>query len=153
MIQMRTMLNAADNSGARTLMCIKVLGGTRRRYANVGDVIKVSVKDAIPRGKVKKGDQVVVLSGRNKGRRGAVIQVLADGRVVVESVNMVKKHQKPNPQAGKQGGIIEKEMPLPVSKVAIWNPGAKKGDRIGIKTLTDGKRVRFFKSNGEMRDV
>src|SRR5204863_527945 len=83
---------------------------------------------------------------RNKGRRGAVIQVLADGRVVVESVNMVKKHQKPNPQAGKQGGIIEKEMPLPVSKVAIWNPGAKKGDRIGIKTLGDGKRVRFTKS-------
>ncbi len=102
--------------------------------------------------KIRKGDQVVVLSGRNKGRRGAVLQVLADGRVVVESVNMVKKHQKPNPQAGKQGGIIEKEMPLPVSKVAIWNPGAKRGDRVGIKTLGDGKRVRFFKSNGEMLD-
>jgi len=103
--------------------------------------------------KIRKGDQVVVQSGRNKGRRGAVIQVLGDGRVVVESVNMVKKHQKPNPPAGKQGGIIEKEMPLPLSKVAIWNPGAKKGDRIGIKTLADGKRVRFFKSNGEMLDV
>ena len=103
--------------------------------------------------KIRKGDQVVVLSGRNKGRRGAVIQVLADGRVVVESVNMVKKHQKPNPQAGKQGGISFSMMPLPVSKVAIWNPGAKKGDRIGIRTLTDGKRVRFFKSNGEMLDV
>ena len=103
--------------------------------------------------KIRKGDQVVVLSGRNKGRRGAVIQVLADRRVVVVSVNMVKKHQKPNPQACKLGGIIEKEMPLPVSKVAIWNPGAKKGDRIGIKTLADGKRVRFFKSNGEMLDV
>ena len=103
--------------------------------------------------KIRKGDQVVVLSGRNKGRRGAVIQVLADGRVVVESVNMAKKHTKPNPQAGKQGGIIEKEAPLAVSKVAIWNPGAKKGDRIGVKTLTDGKRVRFFKSNGEMLDA
>ena len=103
--------------------------------------------------KIRKGDQVVVLSGRDKGRRGAVIQVLADGRLVVESVNMVKKHQKPNPQGGKQGGIIEKEAPLAVSKVAIWNPGAKKGDRIGIKTLTDGKRVRFFKSNGEMLDA
>jgi len=94
-----------------------------------------------------------VLSGRDKGRRGAVLQVLADGRVVVESVNMVKKHTKPNPQANRQGGIIEKEMPLALSKVAIWNPGAKKADRIGIKTLTDGKRVRFFKSNGEMLDV
>ena len=103
--------------------------------------------------KIRKGDQVIVLSGRDKGRRGAVIQVLADGRVVVESVNMAKKHSKPNPQAGKQGGIIEKEAPLPVSKVAIWNPGAKKADRIGVKTLTDGKRVRFFKSNGEMLDA
>ena len=103
--------------------------------------------------KIRKGDQVVVLSGRNKGRRGAVLQVLADGRVVVESVNMVKKHQRPNPQVNRQGGIVEKEMPLPVSKVAIWNPAAKRGDRIGIKTLADGKRVRFFKSSGEMLDV
>jgi large subunit ribosomal protein L24 len=103
--------------------------------------------------KIRKGDQVVVLTGRDRGRRGAVIQVLADGRLVVESVNMVKKHQKPNPQGGKQGGIIEKEMPLAASKVAVWNPAAKKGDRIGVKTLTDGKRVRFFKSNGEMLDA
>ena len=103
--------------------------------------------------KIRKGDQVIVLSGRNKGRRGAVIQVLADGRVVIESVNMAKKHTRPNPQAGKQGGIIEKEMPLPVAKVAIWNPATKKPDRIGIKTLADGKRVRFFKSNGEMLEA
>ena len=103
--------------------------------------------------KIRKGDQVIVLAGRDKGRRGAVIQVLADGRVLIESVNMAKKHQKPNPQAGKQGGIIEKEMPLPASKVAIWNPATKKADRIGVKTLADGKRVRFFKSNGEMLDV
>jgi large subunit ribosomal protein L24 len=103
--------------------------------------------------KIRKGDQVVVLSGRDKGRKGAVLQVLADGRVVVESINRVKKHQKPNPQANKQGGIVEKEMPLPLSKVAIWNPSAKKGDRVGIKSLADGKRVRFFKSNGEMLDV
>lgn len=103
--------------------------------------------------KIRKGDQVVVLSGRNKGRRGAVLQVLADGRVVVESVNMVKKHQRPNPQANRQGGIIEKEMPLPVSKVAIWNPAGKRADRVGIKTLADGKRVRYFKSSGEMLDV
>ena len=103
--------------------------------------------------KIRKGDQVVVIAGRDKGRRGAVVQVLGDGRVLVESVNKVKRHQKPNPQAGKQGGILEKEMPLPVSKVAIWNPGAKKADRIGFKTLNDGKKVRFFKSNGEMIDA
>jgi len=103
--------------------------------------------------KIRKGDQVVVLSGREKGRRGAVLQVLADGRVVIESVNMVKKHQKANPQGGRQGGIIEKEMPLPVSKVGIWNPSAKRADRIGFKTLSDGKKVRFFKSNGEMIDA
>jgi large subunit ribosomal protein L24 len=103
--------------------------------------------------KIRKGDQVVVLSGRDKGRRGAVVQVLGDGRVLVESINVVKRHQKPNPQAGKQGGILEKETPLPVSKVAIWNPGVKKADRIGFKTLTDGKKVRFFKSNGEMIDA
>jgi large subunit ribosomal protein L24 len=103
--------------------------------------------------KIRKGDQVIVLTGRDKGRRGAVLEVLTDDRVVVESVNIVKRHQKPNPQAGKQGGILEKAMPLPVSKVAIWNPGAKKADRIGFKTLTDGKKVRFFKSNGEMIDA
>jgi len=103
--------------------------------------------------KIRKGDQVVVLAGRDKGRRGAVVQVLADGRVLVESVNRVKRHQKPNPQANRQGGIIEKEMSLPVAKVAIWNPGAKKADRIGFKTLADGKKVRFFKSNGEMIDA
>jgi large subunit ribosomal protein L24 len=103
--------------------------------------------------KIRKGDNVVVLSGRDKGRKGAVIQVLADGRVVVESVNMVKKHTKPNPQAGKPGGIVEKEMPLPASKVAIWNPAAKKADRIGFKMLADGKKVRFFKSSGEMLDA
>ena len=103
--------------------------------------------------KIRKGDQVIVLSGRNKGRRGAVLQVLADGRVLIESVNMAKKHTKPNPQAGKPGGIVEKEMPLHGSKVAIWNPAAKKADRIGVKALADGKRVRFFKSNGEMLDV
>ena len=103
--------------------------------------------------KIRKGDQVVVLSGKAKGRRGAVLQVFPDGRVLVEGMNVAKKHTKPNPQANKQGGIIEKNLPLNISKIAIWNPGAKKGDRIGIKTLTDGKKVRFFKSNGEMIDA
>ena len=103
--------------------------------------------------KIRKGDEVMVTTGRDKGRRGAVLQVLPDGRLLIEGLNKVKKHQKPNPQAGKQGGIVEKEMPLAASKVAIWNAGAKEADRIGIKTLADGKRVRFFKSTGEMFDV
>ena len=103
--------------------------------------------------KIKKGDQVVVLSGREKGRQGQVLKVFADGRVLVENVNKVKKHQKPNPQAGVAGGIVEKEAPLATSKVAIWNAAAKRADRIGYKTLADGKKVRFFKSNGEQLDA
>jgi large subunit ribosomal protein L24 len=97
--------------------------------------------------KIRKGDQVVVISGRDKGRRGAVMQVL------VENINRVKRHTKANPQANQPGGIIEKEMPLPLCKVALWNPGTKKGDRVGVKRLADGKKVRFFKSNGEMIDA
>ena len=102
--------------------------------------------------KIRKGDQVVVLSGRDKGRRGAVLQVLR-GHVVIESINRVKRHTKANPQANQQGGIIEKEMPLPAGKVAIWNPATKKADRIGFRTLADGKKVRVFKSNGEVIDA
>jgi large subunit ribosomal protein L24 len=103
--------------------------------------------------KLRKGDEVVVIAGRDKGRRGAVIRVLEDDRVVVENVNMVKKHQKPNPQRNVQGGIVEKESPLHISNVALWNPAAKKGDRVGIRTLGDGRRVRFFKSNKEVVDA
>ena len=102
--------------------------------------------------KIRKGDQVVVISGRDKGRRGAVVQVL-EGAVIVENINRVKRHTKANPQANKQGGIIEKELPLARSKVAIWNPASKKGDKVGIKSLADGKKVRFFKSNGEVIDA
>ncbi len=103
--------------------------------------------------KIRKGDHVVVLSGRDKGARGTVLRVLPGGRVIVENVNRVKKHQRPNPQANQQGGIIEKEMSLDVSKIAIWNPAAKKGDRVGFKTLSDGRRVRCFRSNGEMLEA
>jgi len=103
--------------------------------------------------KIRKGDHVVVLSGRDKGRQGQVLKVLATGHVIVENVNKQKKHQKPNQQANQPGGIIEKEMPLAISKVAIWNAGSKKADRIGYKKLADGKKVRFFKSNGEMLDA
>lgn len=103
--------------------------------------------------KLRKGDEVVVLSGRDKGRRGTIIDVMPEGRVVVEGVNRVKKHQRANPQANQPGGIIEREMPMDISKVAIWNPGAGKADRVGIKTLADGKRVRFLKSSQEVLDV
>jgi large subunit ribosomal protein L24 len=103
--------------------------------------------------KYRKGDQVVVITGRDKGRQGAVIQVLDDEHLLVEGVNMVKRHQRGNPQAGKQGGIISKEMPMHVAKVAIWNPATKKADRVGFKVLADGKKVRRFNSNGEMLDA
>jgi large subunit ribosomal protein L24 len=102
--------------------------------------------------KIRKGDTVVVLSGKDKGRQGTVLSV--DGeKVIVENINKSKKHQKPNPQRNVQGGIVDKTMPLHISKVAIWNMGAKKADRVGVKTLNDGKRVRFFKSNGEVIDA
>jgi large subunit ribosomal protein L24 len=102
--------------------------------------------------KIRKGDQVVVLSGKDKGRQGTVLVIDGD-KVVVENVNKAKKHQKPNPQRQVAGGIVDKAMPLHISKVAIWNVGAKKADRVGIKVLNDGKRVRFFKSNGEVIDA
>ena len=102
--------------------------------------------------KIRNGDTVVVLSGKDKGRQGTVLSV--DGeQVTVENINKSKKHQKPNPQRNVAGGIIDKAMPLHISKVAIWNVGAKKADRVGVKTLNDGKRVRFFKSNGEVIDA
>ena len=103
--------------------------------------------------RIKKGDEVIVIAGRDKGRRGAVLRVDDNDRVLIENVNVVKKHQKPNPNAGVQGGIIEKEMPLHVSNVMLYNPATEKGDRVGIKTLEDGKRVRFFKSNKEVLDA
>ena len=102
--------------------------------------------------KIRKGDTVVVLSGKDKGRQGTVLSVDGD-KITVENVNKAKKHQKPNPQRNVQGGIVDKAMPLHISKVAIWNAGAKKADRVGIKQLNDGKRVRFFKSNGEVIDA
>jgi large subunit ribosomal protein L24 len=102
--------------------------------------------------KIRKGDVVVLITGRDKGRHGAVIEVLADDRVRVEGLNMSKKHQRPNPQMGVQGGIIEREAPLHVSNVLILNPATQKGDRVGFKSLEDGRKVRIFKSNKEMVD-
>lgn len=103
--------------------------------------------------RIRKGDEVIVIAGKDKGRRGAVLRVYDDGRVLVENVNVVKKHQRGNPQAGQPGGIINKEMPVDVSNVMIFNPHAEKGDRVGFRTLGDGKKVRYFKSNNEVLDA
>ncbi|NNF52429.1 MAG: 50S ribosomal protein L24 [Gammaproteobacteria bacterium] len=103
--------------------------------------------------KIKKGDEVIVIAGKDKGRRGEVLRVRDDGRVVVANVNVAKKHQKPNPNMGVAGGIIEREMPLEASNVMLYNPITKKGDRVGYKTLDDGRKVRVFKSNQEVVDV
>jgi len=103
--------------------------------------------------KIKKGDDVVVLTGKDKGKRGTVVQVTADDRVVVENVNMVKRHTKPNPQRGVAGGIVEKEASIHVSNVALFNPVTKKADRVGFRVLEDGKKVRVFKSNDEVVDI
>ncbi|MGE0482925.1 MAG: 50S ribosomal protein L24 [Gammaproteobacteria bacterium] len=103
--------------------------------------------------KIKKGDRVYVLSGRDRGKQGTVMRVYADDRVIVEGINMVKRHTKPNPQMGTPGGIVEKEAPLQVSNVALFNPVTQKPDRVGFRQLEDGRKVRFFKSNGEVVDA
>lgn len=102
--------------------------------------------------RIRKGDDVIVLTGKDKGKRGTVLSILGD-RVIVENTNLAKKHVKPNPNKGEQGGILDKEMPLHVSNVALYNPATDKGDRVGFKTLDDGRKVRVFKSNGEVVDV
>jgi len=103
--------------------------------------------------KIRKGDQVVVLTGKDKGKRGAVLSVLATGRVVVEGVNKVKRHTRPNPMKGVSGGILEKEMSIHASNVALFNAATEKADRVGFKVLEDGRKVRVFKSNGEVVDA
>ncbi len=103
--------------------------------------------------KIRKGDEVIVIAGRSKGQRGNVLKRLDDGRLLVENVNMVKKHQKGNPRTGEAGGIIDQEAPIAISNVMLFNPHTQKGDRVGFKTLEDNRKVRFFKSNGEVVDV
>jgi len=100
--------------------------------------------------KIRKGDEVVVITGRDKGRRGTVLDRSGSSRLVVEGVNVVKKHVRPNPMRGETGGIVDKTMPIDQSNVMVFNPATGKGDRVGIKTLDDGRKVRVFKSNGEM---
>jgi len=102
--------------------------------------------------RIKKGDQVIVITGKDKGRQGTVLTV-GDDSILIEAVNMVKKHAKANPMAGIEGGIIDKAMPMAISNVMLFNPMTNKGDRVGFKTLEDGRKVRYFKSNGEVVDV
>ena len=103
--------------------------------------------------RIRKGDDVIVIAGKDKGKRGTVLRVVDLEHILVEGANRVKKHQRPNPMKGVTGGIVDKEMPLHISNVAIFNPVLKKGDRVGIRVLEDGRRVRYFKSNQEVIDV
>jgi large subunit ribosomal protein L24 len=100
--------------------------------------------------KIRKNDDVIVIAGKDKGNRGSVLSVLAGDRVLVAGVNKVKKHQKPNPVKGTTGGIVEVERPIHISNIAIYNAITKKADRVGVKQLEDGRKVRVFKSNGEV---
>ena len=102
--------------------------------------------------KIRKGDDVIVIAGKDKGKRGTVL-VVGDDRVVVENCNIAKKHVKPNPNVGETGGIQEKEMPLHISNIALYNPATEKADRVGIKSFKDGQKVRYFKSNNEVVDA
>ncbi len=103
--------------------------------------------------KIRKGDKVVVLTGRDKGKQGTVLRVVDDNRVLVESVNMIKRHVKPNPNKGVAGGIIDREAPIHVSNVALFNPATGKGERVGMRVMQDGSKVRFFRKSGEVADV
>ena len=103
--------------------------------------------------RIKQGDEVIVISGRDKGKRGAVLRRVDDDHLVVEGVNRVKKHARPNPMKGVTGGIVDKDLPIHISNVALFNPATKKADRVGVKSLEDGRKVRVFKSNGEQVDA
>ena len=103
--------------------------------------------------RIKKGDQVVVLTGRDRGKRGAVVRRVDKDHVLVEGINRVKKHQRPNPMKNQPGGIVDKEMPIHISNISLLNPQTQKADRVGFKMLDDGRKVRVFKSNGEMVDA
>ncbi|MGY6587911.1 MAG: 50S ribosomal protein L24 [Wenzhouxiangella sp.] len=103
--------------------------------------------------RIRKGDEVIVIAGRSKGQRGHVLKVLKNDRLLVENVNMIKRHQKPDPQNQKPGGIIDREAPIHASNVMLYNPATDKGDRVGFKFLEDGRKVRIFRSTGEVVDI
>ena len=136
MIQEQSYLEVADNSGARKLMCIRVLGGSKKKFAKVGDVIKVTVKEAIPTGRVKKGEvlDAVIVRTKNKLRR-------SDGSAIRFDDNAAN--------AGIAGGVVEKESSIDMSNISIFNPSTKKADKVKIKSQEDGSKVRVFKSSGK----
>ena len=103
--------------------------------------------------RIRKGDEVVVISGRDRGKRGTVLRRTDDEHVIVEGINRVKKHQRPNPMQGVTGGIVDKDMPIHISNLALFNPATQKGDRVSFKVMPDGRKVRIFRSNGEQVDV
>ena len=103
--------------------------------------------------KIRKGDDVIVTAGKDKGKRGTVLRRVDDRHLLVEGINRAKKHQKPNPMKGQTGGIVDMDMPIDISNVELFNPQTQKGDRVGFKTLEDGRKVRIFKSNGEVVDA
>jgi large subunit ribosomal protein L24 len=103
--------------------------------------------------KIRKGDDIIVIAGRDRGKRGTVLKIVDARHLVVEGINRVKKHQRPNPTKGATGGIVDKDMPIDISNVALFNPQTKKADRVGFKLMEGGRKVRVFKSNGEMVDA
>tara|TARA_Y100000992_G_scaffold2735_1_gene1788 strand:+ start:3687 stop:4004 length:318 start_codon:yes stop_codon:yes gene_type:complete len=103
--------------------------------------------------KLKKGDSIIVVSGKDKGKKGEILRVIEPDKLIVSNINLAKKHVKPNPNKNESGGIIEKEMPIHISNVMMFNPVSKKGDRVGFKNLEDGKKVRIYKSNKEVIDI
>jgi len=103
--------------------------------------------------KIKKGDDVIVISGKDKGKRGSVMRVLGNGRIMVDGINIVKKHVRPNPQAGETGGILEQEAALDISNISLYDTASGKASRVGVKVLKDGKKVRVYKTSGEVIDV
>src|SRR5574341_918973 len=155
MIQQYSRLRVADNSGARQLMCIQVMGGSRRRYGSVGDVIVASVKQASPGGAVKKGDvvkAVLVVKGKDRGRTGPVRKVLPDkSKVIVTGIAVVKRHMKPRgPQ--QPGGIIERESPISWANVVLLCKSCNQPARVGFRERTGGVKVRFCKRCDENID-
>ena len=149
MVQQESRLKVADNTGAKELLVIRVMGGSTRRYANIGDVIVATVKTATPGGVVKKGDMVKVIAGKDKDNEGKVIAVNAkNNTVLVEGINMVTKHTKPS-MSNQQGGIVHQEAPIDASNVMLIHDG--KPTRVGFKMDGD-KKVRFAKSTGKVID-
>ena len=147
MIQQETFLKVADNTGAKEIKCIRVLGGSKRKFGNIGDVIVASVRKSTPGGTVKKGDTVVVLSGKDKGKQGKVLGTVPGSlKVVVEGINMVTCHVKPRKQ-GEEGGIMKREAAIAACKVQVVCPKCSKGTRVAHK-IEGGKKTRVCKHCG-----